>query len=122
MRVSLMLLSFMLSVVPHESNPSSKVPCISADAPVYMMERDIKPLSPNRQERKEGPRNSRWNVAGTVDQCRGARLRDASRQCLRSIGRAKTAKFITKHGTFKPATKQGKVVAVRFTMRFNMPR
>jgi hypothetical protein len=89
MRVSLMLLSFMLSVVPHESNPSSKVPCISADEPVYMIERDIRPLSPNRQERKEGPRNSRWNVAGTVDKCRGARLRDASRQCLRSIGRAK---------------------------------
>jgi TonB family protein len=55
------------------------------------------------------------NVEGRVCETRVVNASDR-------LAAQKTAKFITEHWTFKPATEQGNAVAVRFTMRFNMPR
>jgi protein TonB len=121
-RVVLILLSLILPVVAQEIPQASKPPCVAADETVYKMGGDVKPAQPQPDKKANAP-----DIGGsiTLEVLVNAEGQVCDAKVLSSTDRLsaeKTAKFIREHWTFKPATKEGKPVAVRFTMNFNNPR
>jgi protein TonB len=121
-RVFLILLCFVLPVAAQASPQAPKPPCIAADETVYKMGGDVKPAQPQPDKKANAP-DIRGSV--TLEVLVNAEGQVCDAKVLNSTDRLsaeKTAKFIREHWTFKPATKEGKPVAVRFTMNFNNPR
>jgi TonB family protein len=120
MRIVLILLSLALPVASQEGPATSKPPCLASDETVYSMGGDVKPPQPQPDKKAKNPPEIHGsmllevlvNSEGRVCNVRIVNATDR-------LSAQKNANFIQDHWTFKPATKQGKAVAVKFQMTFN---
>jgi TonB family protein len=116
----LIVLACFSYVLSQESPTPADRRCIQSGEAVYQPGRDgVKPPQPqNSKKDKSGPElrgpfslelivNSEGHVCDT-------RVLSANDR----LAAEKAAKYISENWTFKPATKQGKPVAVKFTMNF----
>ena len=122
MRFLAILLIFVLPVASQESSPPSKPPCIAADEAVYNMGGDVKPAQPQPDRKANAPEIRGSMIVEVLVNAEGQVCDAKVKTSTDRLSAEKTAKFIREHWTFKPATKDGKPVAVRFTMTFNNPR
>ena len=123
MRILVILLSSVLPIASQETPQGAKPPCIAADESVYKMGGDVKPAQPQPDKNAKNAPDIRGSMVLELLVNAEGRVCDA--KVLTSTDRLsaeKTAKFLREHWTFKPATKEGKPVAVRFTMTFSNPR
>jgi hypothetical protein len=98
-------LSSVIPVAAQQNPEGSKSSCVAADEPIYGVGGDVKPPEPHPDKNSEG-RVCEARVLNATDR----------------LSATKTANFILEHWKFRPAMRQGKAVAVRFTMNFNNPR
>ncbi len=123
MRILLILMSFALPIASQENPQTSKPLCIAADESVYKMGGDVKPAQPQPDKNaKNAPDISGSMILELLVNAEGQVCDAKVLSSTNRLSAEKTAKFIREHWTFKPATKEGKPVAVRFTMTFNNPR
>jgi hypothetical protein len=118
-RVALILLSFALPVLCQETPQTSKPPCIAADESIYGNGGDVKPpqWQPDKNEKSEP------DIQGSISMTLVLLVNSEGRICETRIVNAvdrlsaqKAANFMLEHLTFKPATRQGKPVAVRVSL------
>jgi TonB family protein len=111
-------------IAAQENPPAAKPPCIAADEPIYRPGADgVKPGQPQPDKNAKNPPDIRGSMSlellvnseGRVCDVRIVNATDR-------LSAQKNANFILEHWTFKPATRQGKPVAVKLTMTLNNPR
>lgn len=120
---SFVLLAVVTSSIPvaaQENQTGPKSPCIAADEQIYRPGIDgVKPPQPQPVKDAKNAPDVRVpfslellvNADGHVCDVRVLNARD-------QLSARKTAEYISEHWTFKPATRQGKPVAVKFTTNF----
>jgi hypothetical protein len=109
-----------ISVTAQENQPPVKPPCIAADEPIYRPGVDgVKPPQPQPDKNAKGAPDMRGpfsvellvNSEGHICEARVLNAKDP-------LPAAKAASYISEHWTFKPATREGKPVAVKFMINF----
>lgn len=120
---SFVLLAVVVSSIPvasQENQTVPKTPCVAADEPIYRPGVDgVKPPQPQPVKDARNAPDIRApfslelliNSDGRVCDVRVLNARD-------QLSARKTAEYISEHWTFKPAMRQGKPVAVKFTTNF----
>jgi hypothetical protein len=105
-----------------QENPTSaKPPCIAAGETVYQSGADgVKPPQPQPSKKDKSAPGIRGTfslelLVNSEGRVCGARVFNARDR----LSAEKSAQYISEHWTFKPATKQGKPVAVKFIMNWN---
>jgi hypothetical protein len=107
-----------LPTLAQEAQPSK--PCIAADEPIYKPGIDgVKPPQPKVDKNSKDAPESRGpfslqlvvNSEGHVCSVRVLNAKDR-------VSAKNAADYIAQHWTFKPATREGKPVAVSFTANF----
>lgn len=119
MRVLLILLSFALPVLSHETPQTSKPSCIAADEPIYRIGRDVKPPQPHPDKNEKSELDIRGSISMTLVLLVNSEGRICEVRIVNAVDRLsaqKAANFMLEHLAFKPATRQGKPVAVRFSL------
>jgi TonB family protein len=119
----IVLLSSVIPVAAQQNPEGSKSSCVAADEPIYGVGGDVKPPEPHPDKNARNPPDIRGSMSlellvnseGRVCEARVLNATDR-------LSATKTANFILEHWRFRPAMRQGKAVAVRFTMNFNNPR
>jgi hypothetical protein len=111
---------YSLSVAAQENQTATKPLCIAADEHIYHPGSDgVKPPQPQPDKSAKDAPDMRGpfslelvvNSEGRVCDARVLNARD-------QLSAKKAAEYISEHWTFKPATRQGKPVAVKFTTNF----
>jgi TonB family protein len=117
----LIALACLAHLFAQENPTANNIPCISSSEAVYKPGVDgVKPPQPQPSKRDRtapdlrGPASLELlvNSEGSVCNARVLTAKD-------KLSAQKSAKYISENWTFKPAMKQGKPVAVKFTMNFN---
>jgi hypothetical protein len=112
----LCILPSLFQLSAQENPTSAKPPCIAEGEPVY---HGVKPPQPQPNKKDNAAPDMRGpfsiqllvNSEGRVCDTQVISAKDRS-------SAEKAAHYISEHWTFKPATKQGKPVAVKFTTNF----
>ncbi len=100
--------------------PQQPKPCVAADEQIYQLGIDgVKPPQPQPDKNAKGAPNIRGQfslqlVVSSEGHVCSAKIVNASNRVAAEEG----AKYIAQHWTFKPATKDGKPVAVTFRMNW----
>lgn len=118
MRILRIILILVLPVASQE-NPT-RPPCVAPDETIYGMGGDVKPPQPQPDKKAKNPPEIQGSMLLEVLVNSGGRV--CSVRIVNATDRLsaqKNANFIQDHWTFKPATKQGKAVAVKLQMTFN---
>lgn len=114
------MVAYSVSIAAQENQRATKPLCIAADEPIYKPGAGgVKPLQPQPDKSAKNAPDMRGpfslelvvNSEGRVCEARVLTARD-------QLSAKKAAEYISEHWTFKPATKQGKSVAVKFTTNF----
>lgn len=117
------ILAYIIPASAQENPTPAKPPCIAAGEPIYQPGADgVKPPQPppNKNDKTlpdiRGPFSIELvvNSEGRVCDARVLSAKDR-------LSAEKTAQYISEHWTFKPATRQGKPVSVKFTLNW-VPR
>ncbi|HEV2987374.1 MAG TPA: energy transducer TonB [Candidatus Angelobacter sp.] len=119
--VLLLLVAAVLLGAPSvaQNQPAAKPSCIATDEPIYSPGQDgVKPPQPIQDSKKGLKISDEFSIELMVN--------SEGRVCSARVLKAKdpgtageAADYMIDHWKFKPATKQGKPVAVRFTTNFH---
>ncbi|MGE5109896.1 MAG: TonB family protein [Acidobacteriaceae bacterium] len=93
-------------------------PCIAAGETIYELADGVNPPQPKPENNTKGPKirgsmSLELVVNGEGNVCRVTILATSNRNSAQQV-----AEFISQHWSFKPATKKGRRVAVKFRMNF----
>ena len=106
---------------PHQSPVPASPPCIAADEPVYSPGTDGV-VPPQLQQDKNAKNASDLKGTFSLELVVSSEGRVCQVRVLTATDKAsarKAPEYIAQHWKFKPAVRQGKPVAVKFTANFN---